>query len=103
MVLTALVVLTARLTDGVDDESDEPHVGVARVPFGLVLKSTLTKQTSTLPQDNLHVTILVVGLEGLSTCRVYEVCLDSSPGHPFLDRGCRYVSAISAVRGLNAI
>ena len=33
MVLTALVELTAPLIDGVDDEGDEPRVGVARVPF----------------------------------------------------------------------
>ena len=33
MVLTALVVLTTRLIDGVDDEADEPRVGVAQVPF----------------------------------------------------------------------
>ena len=28
-----MVVLTAPLIDGVDDEGDEPRVGVARVPF----------------------------------------------------------------------
>ena len=33
MVLTALVVLTAPRNDGVDDEGDEPRVGVARVAF----------------------------------------------------------------------
>ena len=31
--LTALVVLTTRLIDEVDDEADEPRVGVAQVPF----------------------------------------------------------------------
>ena len=60
--------------------------------FGLVLKSTPTKQPSKLPRDNLHVTI--VGLEGLSNSGVYELCLDSPPGHTFLDRGCRYLSAL---------
>ena len=60
--------------------------------FGLVLMSTLTKQPSQLPQDNLHVTL--VGLEGLSTSEVSGLCLDSSPGHPFLDRGCRYLPAL---------
>ena len=33
MVPTAPVVLTAPLIDGVDDEGDEPRVGVARLPF----------------------------------------------------------------------
>ena len=33
MVLTALVVVTTPLIDGVDDEGDEPRVGAARVPF----------------------------------------------------------------------
>ena len=33
MVLTAPVVLTAPLIDEVDDEGDEPRVGVARLPF----------------------------------------------------------------------
>ena len=27
------MVVTAPLIDGADDEGDEPHVGVARVPF----------------------------------------------------------------------
>ena len=103
--------------DEVDDEGDEPRVGAARVPFwagaqvnprvtnpvwvrhgcrfGLVLKSTPTKQPSQLPRDALHVT--VVGLEGLSTCGVYTLCLDSSPGHPFLGRGFRYLSLCCTV------
>ena len=33
MALTALVVLTASLIDGVGDEGDDPRVGMARVPF----------------------------------------------------------------------
>ena len=33
VVLTARVALTAPLIDGVDDEGDEPHVDVARMPF----------------------------------------------------------------------
>ena len=36
-----------------------------------------------------------VGLEGLSTSGVYGMCLDSSLGQPFLDRGCRYLSGLS--------
>ena len=60
--------------------------------FGLVFKSTPTNQPSQLPQDNLDVTTLV-GLEGLSASGVLELCLDSSPAHPFLDGGCRYLSA----------
>ena len=58
--------------------------------FGLVQKSTPTKQPPQLPQDNRHVTI--VGQEGLPTSGVYELCLYSSPGCPFLDKGCRYLS-----------
>ena len=58
MVLTAPVVPTAPLIDGVDEvdeEGDEPRVGVAWVPFwadAQVLKSTPTKPPSRLPQDN---------------------------------------------------
>ena len=89
VVLITLVVLTPPLIDEVDDEGDEPGVGVARVPFGLVLKSIPTKRKSQLPHDNLHMTI--VGVEGLSTSGVYELFLDSSRGHPFLNRGCRYL------------
>ena len=93
------MVLTARLIDGVDDEGDEPRVGGAWVPLGLVLKSTPTKHPFQLPQGNLHVTM--VGLEGLSTPLVYELCLDSSPGRPFLGRGCRpSVGSLSAARGV---
>ena len=60
--------------------------------LGLMPRSTTTKLPSQLPHDNLHVTI--VRLEVLSTSGVYELCLDFSPGHPFLDRGCRYLSAL---------
>ena len=63
--------------------------------FGLVLKSTPTKHPVQLPQDNMHNT--TAGLEGLSTCGVYTLCLDSSPGHPFLGRGFRYLSLCCTV------
>ena len=87
------MVLTAPLIDGVDDEGDDPLADVARGQrFGLVLESTPTKQPSQLAQDNLHVSI--VGLEALSTTGAYELCLDSSPDHPFLDRGCLSVGSL---------
>ena len=86
------MVLTAPLIDRVDDEGDEPRVGMVRVPLWAAQKSIPTKQPFQLPQDNLRVT--VVGLDRLSTSGVYELCLDSSPGHPFTDRGCRYLSAL---------
>ena len=92
MVLTALVLLTAPLVDAVEDEGDEPRVGEARVPLWAGPQDTLNQRPSQLPQDNPHVTI--VGLEGLSTSGVYELCLDSSPGHSFLDRGCHHLSAL---------
>ena len=70
--------------------------------FGLVLKSTPTKQPSQLPPKKLNVTTAVVGPEGLSTSGVYGFCLDSSPGHPFLNRGCRYLTGrLSGVRGFD--
>ena len=95
------MVLIALLIDGVDMD-DEPRVGVARVPFWV--GAPVTPNQAAVPasprQPARHYT--VVGLEGLSTCGVYELRLDSSPGHPFLDTGCRYPSAL-CVRGLDQI
>ena len=95
------MVLIALLIDGVDID-DEPRVGVARVPFwvGAPVTPNQTAVPASPRQPARHYT--VVGLEGLSTCGVYELRLDSSPGHPFLDTGCRYPSAL-CVRGLDQI
>ena len=99
------MVLTAPLIDGMDNGGGTGAV---------------SGWCSSQPQPNSRPSFpktIMVGLEGLPTSGAYELCLDSSPGHPllyelcldsssghpFLDRGCRYVSAISAVRGLNAI
>ena len=66
------MVLTAPLIDGVDDEDDEPRLGVARVRAISGWCSSQPQpnsrpKPSQLPQDNLHVTTSIVGLEGLST------------------------------------
>ena len=58
----------------------------------VVIKSTPTKLPSQPPQDNRHVPIL--GLDPLSTSAGYYVCLHSSPGHVFLDEGCRFQKKI---------
>ena len=97
------MVLTAPVIDGVDDEGDASRVWHG-CRFGLVVKSTPIKQQSQLPQDNLRATI--VGLEGLSTSGVYESHLKSSQGHPLLDGGCRYLSALCCTgfdKNLNSV
>ena len=63
--LTAQVVLTAPLVDGVDDEGDELRVGVARVTFWAGAQVSPNETAGQASQDNLHMTI--VGLERLST------------------------------------
>ena len=56
--------------DGVDDASDEPRRGAARVPFWAGAQVNLDKLPPQLPQDDLHVAM--VGLEVLSTSGVLE-------------------------------
>ena len=87
--------LTAPLIDGVADEGDEPRMGVALVPLwaGAQVNPNQTAVPAS-PRQLARDCAAVVGLEGLSTSGVYELCLDSSPGLPFLDRGCRYLSAL---------
>ena len=86
------MVLTAPLID-VDDEGDKPRGGVAQVPFwagAQVIPNETAVPAS--PRQSIHVTR--VGLEGLSTSGVHELCLYFSPGHPFVDRGRRHLSAL---------
>ena len=92
------MVLTAPLIDGVADEGDEPRMGVALVPLwaGAQVNPNQTAVPASPRQPTRDYTI--VGLEGLSTSGVYELCLDPSPGHPFLDSGCRYLSALYCTR-----
>ena len=82
----------------IDGGGDVPRAGVTRTcgrRFGLVLKSTPTKQQSQLSQDKLHV---AMGVEGLSISGVYEVFLGSSPGHSFLDKRVS-LNAVSLLYG----
>ena len=87
--------LIASLIDGVDDEGDQPRVCMVWAPFwaGAHVNPNQTAVPAS-PRQLARDCAAVVGLEGLSTSGVYELCLDSSPGLPFLDRGCRYLSAL---------
>ena len=90
--------LIASLIDGVDDEGDQPRVCMVWAPFwaGAHVNPNQTAVPASPRQPTRDYTI--VGLEGLSTSGVYELCLDPSPGHPFLDSGCRYLSALYCTR-----
>ena len=83
-----MVVLTAPLIDGVEDEGDELRVGAARVPFWAGCSSQ--------PQPNSRLSfprttyVTIVGLEDLSNpTKGLRVVPDSSPAHAFLDRDYR--------------
>ena len=95
--------LTAPLVDEVDDEEgDELRVGVARVAVWAGAQVDPNQTAVPASPKKLNVTTAVVGPEGLSTSGVYGFCLDSSPGHPFLNRGCRYLTGrLSGVRGFD--
>lgn len=89
--------------DGVDGAGDEVvwvrhgrRLGL--VPFGVGAQSIPTTQAPQLSQDNLLVTML--GLEGLSTSGVYEMCLDPSPGHLFLAESVAYIPVQSLLHGV---
>ena len=93
MVLTALLMeLMRRVRVRVTNPMRVSH----ECRLWMVLKPFSTKHLSQLasPRQPIHVTR--VGLEGLSTSGVDELCLDSSLGHPFIDRGRR----LSALRGV---
>ena len=87
------MVVTTPLIDGVDDEGDEPRVGAARVPFWA--GAQVNPNQTGVPVSPRQPARYYSRLEGLSTSGVYELCLDSSLGHPFLDTGCRYLSSPS--------
>ena len=78
--------------EGVDGAGDEPHVGVARVPFGAGAQDNPNQTAAPAPPRQRA---RAYGRpRGLSTSGVYEVCLKSSPGRPFLAEGVVYLSGV---------